>query len=173
MKARKTVLAFILVLALILSLGVSAFAAKGSKAAYATTAAFLKVLDEEGIKYENNGIDEDEDEYIYCAFDEDNMKDIEVNIYFNKDLDSVSMRVWNVIDFDKRDLADVLALVNDINNAYKYVTFTVDLTDYPITAKLDAPLRDCEEAGEIAFDGLWYIVKICDEAYPELEFYAK
>ena len=81
--------------------------------------------------------------------------------------------VWNVIDFDKRDLADVLALVNDINNAYKYVTFTVDLTDYSITAKLDAPLRDCEEAGEIAFDGLWYIVKICDEAYPELEFYAK
>ena len=35
------------------------------------------------------------------------------------------------------------------------------------------PPAIAEEAGEIAFDGLWYIVKICDEAYPELEFYAK
>ena len=173
MKARKTVLAFILVLALILSLGVSAFAAKGSKAAYATTAAFLKELDKEDIEYTNNGIDEDEDEYISFTLSGDNMDRIDFDIYFDKDLDKVSMYVWKVIEYDERDFNDVLELVNDLNSDYIYVRFWVNTDFNVVTAEVNVPLRDCKEAGELAMDAFDALYYITDMTYPELEFYAK
>ena len=96
------------------------------------------------------------------------MDDIEVEIFFDEALDSVSMRSWYVISFDEADLGDVLMQVNKLNSDYKFVTFVVDLNDYSVDAKIDCPLRDDANAGEIAYDALYYIISIIDEAYPEL-----
>ena len=170
MKTVKKMLAVLLVLGLILSLSVTAFAVN---AQYGTTQAFLKVLDREEHKYNYMGIDQDDDEKVNVTFTGDNMDEIDVNIYFNADQDIVSMYSWYVIEFDEADLVDVLKLVNQLNNDYKFVTFVVDESDYSVDAKVNCPLRDDDSAGEIAYDALWYIVMIVDEAYPELEAFAK
>ena len=79
------------------------------------------------------------------------------------------MRCWYVISFDKADLDRVLTAVNQINNDYRFVKFVVDESDYSVDAKIDCPLRDDDIAGEIAYDALFYIENIVDEAYLELK----
>ena len=170
MKTVKKLFALLLVLSLFVCLSVPAFAVN---AQYGPTQAFLKVMDRENHKYNYMGIDSDDDEQINVSFTGDNKSKIEVKIYFDEDLDSVSMRSWSVISFDEAKLNEVLLLVNKLNDDYKYVKFVVDLSDYSVDAEIDCPLRDDDNAGEIAYDGLYYIVKIVDKAYPELVEYDK
>ncbi len=166
MKTTKKLFAFLLVLCLFLSLSVSALAVK---AQYGPTIEFLKVLDREDHHYKYMGIDDDDQEEVDVTFTGDNVDSIPVKIFFDDDLDSVSLRSWRVIYFDKEDLADVLTAVNDLNSEYKFVKFVVDVEDLSVDAEVDCPLRDDANAGEIAYDGLYYIVQIVDEAYPTLE----
>ena len=168
MKNIKKLFAVVLMLCLFLSLSVPAFAAS---AQYGTTQAFLKVLTREGHKYSYMGIDADDDEEVDVSFVGDNIDEIDVKIWFNADLDIVSLRSWRVINFRQSDLADVLTVVNKLNNDYKFVKFVVDEEDLSVDAKVDCPLRDDANAGEIAYDALYYIVKIIDDAYPELKPY--
>ena len=166
MKTSKRLFAVLLALCLFLSLSVPAFAVS---AEYSTTKAFLKVMDREKNKYTVEGVDEDGDEKVSVSVKGDNKKTIEVRIFFNEDLDVVSMRCWYVISFDKADLDRVLTAVNQINNDYRFVKFVVDESDYSVDAKIDCPLRDDDIAGEIAYDALFYIENIVDEAYLELK----
>ena len=165
MKNSRKLLAALLALCLVFSLSVPAFAVS---AEYSTTKAFLKVMDREKNKYTVEGIDEDEDEQVTVSVKGDNKKKIEVLIFFNKDLDVVSMRSWYVISFDKANLEKVLSAVNQLNSDYKFVKFVVDESDYSVDAKIDCPIRDDDSAGEIAYDALYYVVNIVDEAYLEL-----
>lgn len=170
MKTVKKIFAVLLILGLILSLSVSAFAVT---AQYGPTQEFLKVLDREGHKFNYMGIDEDDDEQVNLTFAGDKLDTIDIKVFFDEDLDSVSMRVWSIIYFDEADLTKVLEQVNTLNNDYKYVKFVVDTDDMSVDAEIDAPLRDDKNAGEIAYDALYYIVKIVDEGYPELKAFAK
>ncbi len=166
MKNSRKLFAVLLALCLVFSLSVPAFAVS---AEYSTTKAFLKVMDREKNKYTVEGLDDDEDEKVSVSFTGDNKKDIDVIIFFDKDLDAVSMRSWYVISFEKADLDKVLSVVNQLNSDYKFVKFVVDESDYSVDAKIDCPLRDDRNAGEIAYDALYYVVNIVDEAYLELE----
>ena len=170
MKTGKKLFAFLLVLCLFLSLSVPAFAVS---AEYSTTKAFLKVMDREKSKYTVIGIDEDKDEQVNVSVRGDNMKRIEISIFFNEDLDAVGMRSWYVISFDKANLNKVLAAVNQLNCDYKFVKFAVDESDYSVDAKIDCPIRDDDNAGEIAYDALYYIENIVDEAYLVLKEFEK
>ena len=170
MKTMKQLFAVLLVLCVLLSLSIPAFAAG---AQYGPTKAFLDVMKREKHKYNYMGINEDGDEQINVSFSGDYMDTIDVKIFFDEDLDAVSMRSWRVINFKSSDMAKVLALVNELNNEYKYVKFVVDEEDLSVDAEIDCPLRDDANAGEIAYDALYYIVMIVDEAYPDLKAYAK
>ena len=119
MKTAKKLFAFLLVLSLFVCLSVPAFAAYTAQ--YNTTKEFLKVMDREKHKYNYMGIDEDGDEQINVTLSGDNKDKIEVKLFFEEDLDSVSLRSWYVISFDEKDLSDVLLLVNKLNNDYKYI----------------------------------------------------
>ncbi len=170
MKTLRTLCAVLLVLSLVLCTSAPAFAVS---AQYGTTQSFLQVLNDEDHRYHYMGIDDDDFEQVNVSFAGDNLDDIAVEIYFDPELDSVSMRSWYVISFDESDLIELLLTVNELNSDYKYATFVADLSDYSVDVKLDCPLRDDANAGEIAFDALYYIVSIIDEAYPELEIFAK
>ena len=170
MKTSKKLFAVLLTLCLIFCLSVPAFAVN---AQYSTTKAFLKVMDREKAKYSYLGVNEDNKEQINVTAKGDNKEKLEIKIFFHEDLDSVSMRSWYVISFDKANLAKVLAAVNQLNNDYKYVKFVVDESDYSVDAEIDCPLRDDDCAGEIAFDALYYIEEIVDRAYPELKAFEK
>ncbi len=170
MKTSRKLFAALLVLCLFLSLSCPAFAVS---ARYGPTRAFLKVLDRESHKYNYMGIDEDDREQVNVTFSGDNLDRIPVEIYFDSELDDVSMRSWRVINFDRSDLDEILEAVNQANCDYKFVKFVVDEEDLSVDAEIDCPLRDDENAGEIAYDALYYIILIIDEAYPSLRVFNK
>lgn len=170
MKTMKKLLACLLMLGLFACMVVPASAVNTQ---YGPTREFLKVMDRENHKYSYMGVDNNDDEEVDVSFSGDNKDEINVEIYFDEDLDSVSLRSWYVISFDETDLGNVLLRINELNSNYKYITFVVDTNDYSVDAKVDCPLRDDANAGEIAYDALYYIVQIIDDAYPELAEYAK
>ena len=166
---KKQITAFLLVLVLFLGMSFPVYAVK---AQYATTAAFLAVLDKEKVKYNYKGVDQDNAEEVTVSYVGDYMESIRANIFFDEDLDSVSMRVWDVIAFDEDDCFDVLKVANSLNYRYKYVYFVVDESDWTVYATIDVPLRECDEAGEITYDALYYLIEICDRGYDELKSFA-
>lgn len=170
MKSTRKLLAILLALCLFTCLSAPAFAVD---AQYGTAQKFLEVLNREGHRYNYMGIDSDDDEQINASFSGDNVDSIDVKIFFDEDLEIVSLRVWRVISFQESDLANVMDKVNELNNDYKFIKFVVDKSDMSVDAKVDCPLRDDANAGEIAYDGLYYIVKLVDAAYPELKPFNK
>lgn len=170
MKTVKKLLAFILVTALFLSISIPAFAAS---AQYTTTKEFLKVLSREKLHYRYMGIDEDEDEEITTSFTGDNWDDIFINLFFDEDLEIVSLRCWNIVDFNEKDRAEALERCNQLNDSYKFVKFVMDESDWSVGAEMDVPIREGAESAECVYDALYYIVNIADEAYPVLQEIAK
>ena len=170
MKTRKRLFAFLIAICLFVTMSVPAFAAS---AQYNTTKAFLKVLDREDTRYSYMGIDDDGDEQVNLTINGKNADKIDVKVYFDDDLDAVSMYSWYVISFTRDDLAAVLLKVNELNTEYRFVKFVVDTSDYSVDAEIDCPLRDDDNAGEIAYDALYYLLAIVDKGYAELKEYAK
>ena len=170
MKTLKKALAVLLVVMLFLSISIPAFAVNTQ---YSTTKEFLSVLSREKLKYRYMGVGEDDKEEVTLSYTGDNWDDIFINIFFDEDLDSVSLRCWNIVDFDEKDRAEALELCNRFNNEYKYVKFVMDENDWSIGAEMDVPIREGEESAECVYDALYYIVTIADDAYPELSKIAK
>ena len=170
MKTGKTLAALLLALALLLSLSVPAFAVS---AQYPTTRAFVQALDEKNLTYTCGGVDSDGDERVTVEFVGEYKDNILVNLFFGQDHDLVNLRIWNLIDINEADYEKVLDACNELHASYKLVTFFVDKTDWSVTAKLDLPIREGENCGEICLDGLSYLVNIADSGYDTLKAFAK
>ena len=163
-------LAFSVILALVLS--ISPVPSYAVQAQYATTQKFLDVLDENEMKYTWNGITDSGDEKVTFRWAGENSDDITALLYFDDDLDDVSLRVWNLVDFEEADYPLVLKVVNELNHRYRFVRFICDNSDWSVSLEADVPLHDGKESAEIAYDMLVYLVLIADEAYPDLLPYA-
>ena len=171
MKTSKKLFAVLLALCLFLSLSVPAFAVS---AQYSTTKSFLKVMDREEFKYTVVGLNEkNKKEIVKFDWSGDNAKDMEVTALFTENLESVSLYAWNLVYIDKADLDKALSLVNKLNNSYYYVKFSVDEDEMSIDAEVDCRLRDDENAGELSYDGVYFLINIVDQVYPELQEIAK
>ena len=167
----KRVLAFVFTLSLLLS--VSMIPSYAVQAQYSTTQTFLDVLDEKEMKYTWNGINDAQDEKVTFRWAGDNNDDITALLFFDDELDDVSLRVWNLIDFNEADYPLVLKVVNDLNNRYRFVRFVCDTSDWSVTVAADVPLQDGKESALVTYDMLIYLVLIADTAYPDLVPYAK
>ena len=131
-------------------------------------------MDREEFKYTVVGLNEkNKKEIVKFDWTGDNVKDMEVTALFTENLESVSLYAWNLVYIDKADLDKALSLVNKLNNEYYYVKFSVDEDEMSIDAEVDCRLRDDENAGEIAYDGVYFLVNVVDKAYPELKEIAK
>ena len=171
MKNWKRVLAFAFTLALLLS--VSMIPSYAVTAQYSTTQTFLDLLDEKEMKYTWNGVNDALDEKVTFRWAGDNNDDITALLFFDDELDDVSMRVWNLIDFAEADYPLVLKVVNDLNSRYRFVRFVCDTSDWSVSVETDVPLKSGKESAEIAYDMLIYLVLIADQGYPDLLPYAK
>lgn len=159
----KKFISAVLVIMLLASLSVPAYAAS---AKYSNTKDFIAMLDENDFTYTLNGIDEDNDEWIVVDI-EDEGYEFEINCYFDEEEDVISFRLWYLMEFKDKDYFDVLKAVNELNGAYKFVTFVLDESDNTVTAKMDAVVREGCEIGEIGFDCLYYLVMISEIAYED------
>lgn len=139
---------------------------------YTTTADFLAAMDEVDIKYTFAGTDSDKDEVVTVENTTDEYGDVTFRFYFSEDQDDVSMRVWNVIDFEEADRVKVLEACNQANYDYRFVTFYVDDNDNSVTLSYDAYLP-ARASGDICVSVLQTAHSILKLVYPTLAEFAR
>ena len=164
----KKLLALTLACMMLLGLCTTAFA---TEAQYASTKAFLALMDEKGISYSVEGLDSNGNEMVSIDnADSDINYSYTIRYFFDDGGENCSLRVWNIITFADADFAKVLRTVNSLNCKYKYVRFTVDESDNTVTAAIDTIFR-IHDIDEIIWEATLYVVDIIEAGYPDLVVY--
>lgn len=163
----KKFLAVLLMMALCMSACSAAFA----EAQFASTADFLRLLDEADLKYTNKGLDQDGDEYITLKVRED-YASYTIHYFFEADEEHTSIFVWNLIEFDPADTLKVMHLCNTLNYEYNFTCFYVDTSDNTVTVSMNLIYRD-DNIGLVNTEGTLYLMSIIEKAWPSLAVYAK
>ena len=87
--------------------------------------------------------------------------------FISKDDDNdVAVRIFELVSVDKSQFAKVLPVINNLNAKYRYVKFVLD-NDGDVNVEYDYLMR-CPDPAASAMELIIRIVKIVDEAYPEL-----
>ena len=166
----KRIMLITLALLLIVCMNTAALAVPKS-VQYRSTREFLAELDKEDINYTYEGISSTDDEIVTVGYTLDNGS-ADLRFFFSEDEVHCSIRVWNLIDFDRSNIQAMYKVCNGLNETYKYCCFYVDSSDYSVTVSMDLILPQ-ENCGDIMFEALLRCIKICDDAMPTLNPYSK
>ena len=171
-KKRASLLAMILVIALLCGATTVSAATKG-KPGFATTSAKAfsdymtaedYVFDYEGIYENSNGKKED---HFDIVFEGDYLEDIEFNVYFDSDNEGAAFYIWDYVTFKPAQAQAVQDLCNRMNLQYRFCKFYVE-DDNTVTVQSDAIFFG-NDIGEICECFICTTASIADEAYPEFE----
>lgn len=139
---------------------------------YTTTQDFLASLERVEVPYEYLGKNDSEHEVVTVT-NTDSEYGVKVfTFFFARNLEEVYIRVWNAIDFDPADRAEVLDICNRLNSSFHYATFYVDDSDNSVTLASDAMLAN-EAGGDITLNILLRLHTVLSGIYSELAPYAK
>ena len=166
----KKILALLLSALLFVSLCSTAFAATPT---FKSTLDALTMLDAKDINYDLYGLDSDGDELVIIP-NGDNEVGAEYDLYcfFDRNEENCYIYVWNLITFADADYLPVLQLCNQINDDYRFVTFTVDSSDNTVYVTSDLIYRG-NDVGEIFWEAVLHVANIIHDAYPLLVPYNK
>ncbi len=168
----KKLIALTLALVMVFALAGSPLASAAT-AQYSSTQEFMDYCDRQGIKYTYNGINESTHrEQVRTSWSGNNMSSLTVNLFFDQDLETVRLYAWNIIDYNSYNYSTMLEVVNNLNAQYFWVKFYCDTSDNSVTGEMSIPLR-AGVCGPLALDALSACVSIIDQAYPQLQPYAK
>ena len=173
MKTAKNVLSFALVLTLLLSLGIPAFA---DGAAYENTRAFLNaidgytdlsstlvgVIDFAGENYEHVKLSYKGDASDYTS---------NFSILFNEDEEDIVVYMGQVIKFDESRLSEVLEAVNRINAQTTGMKLYVDTSDNTVSAEL-LQLVTKDSAVDLSVSAVGFLIGFTDKVYERLADFA-
>lgn len=90
---------------------------------------------------------------------------IRVNLFFDKDGDTVALRVFDFVSAPENKYADTLVLCNTLNSKYRWVKFYID-EDNDVIIEDDALVAG-ETSGAESLELAMRMVNIADEVYPE------
>ena len=173
MKTKKTVLSFALVLALLLSLSIPAFA---DGAAYQNTDAFLKeidgytdltatlvgVIDFAGENYEHVKLSYKGDASDYTS---------NFSILFNENQEDIVVYMGQVIKCDESRLSEVMEKVNSINAQTTGVKLYVNTSDNTVSAEF-LQLVTKDSVVELSMSAVGFLIGFTDKVYERLADFA-
>ncbi len=173
MKMSKRLLAIAVILALLVSLGASAFA---EEARYQTTRAFLEaVADVDGFQCEVMDVveaDGENFEMVRVKYSGDiSAYESNVQLLFSEDCAEVRIDLYNLISFSEEKLSDVFKAVNLLNSMPTCVKYYVDTSDNTVTASVFQILCE-EDPAELTMMALGATIGYTDAAYEVLQEYA-
>lgn len=132
-----------------------------------TTRQFIDAMERKRIKYDNRGTSDSGKDVVHVTYTGDNMTSIKVRFHFNNDLEDVAVRVFDICNVQRGQLASAIVTVNALNNKYRFAKFVLDPEDSTVQAEMDLIFRS-NDVGEICLEALSHMVNICDKAYPDL-----
>ena len=125
------------------------------------TAAFF---DAQGLKY---GIAGDKDEVLLTVFPMKNKDGIKLMVIFDEDETGCSIHTDDFAKFPESKLNDMLKLVNDLNDRFRWIKFVVDTKNLTIEASDDAVIQ-LDSVGDEVLRCCIHFIGIVDQAYPEI-----
>ena len=89
-------------------------------------------------------------------------------LFISEDDDNdVAVRVYRFVSFDESKTDEMIRLVNELNDDYRFLKFTVDTSDSTITISYDIPVN-CEDVGNAAIEIFVKLMRNCDKFYPRI-----
>ncbi len=161
-----------LLLALVLGLSLSA-SALAADAQYANTKAFLELMDTYEITYTVEGIDDSTGDETVRLGNQGEEITYTFTIFFDEDNQEVSIRVWNILVYDREKLDRLLSAINELNAAYLYACWYADSSDDTVNIKMDMVVRENADVAEITLEALLHLADIIDAGYPSIKEFAK
>lgn len=77
----------------------------------------------------------------------------------------VALRIYNLLRFPEEKLDQLLEAVNEANNRFRFMKFTIDVKNFSVDASFDFTVA-AENVGECAHEMLMRAAGIIDECYP-------
>ncbi|MBQ2954712.1 MAG: SH3 domain-containing protein [Clostridia bacterium] len=137
-------------------------AAAAQEPAYASTRAFVAMLQQAGVPYEAQGLDESGEECLAILLEE-----INLYAFFSADGAEICFIAWYVIEYAPEDEVAVLKACNRLNAASDGPRFCADDSDHSVTAMLDVVLP-WNAAGSVAWQGYRSMAGMLAKAQLEL-----
>lgn len=161
----KKLLSFILIVLMLAPITIPAYAVSAS---YSSTRSFLYLLDESNIQYTVYGM-VDDSELVTVSNSTDEFS-YDIDYFFESDLESAALRVFDIITYSDSDFNNVIKTVNHLNAKYNFVRLYADESDNTVTAASDLIFRTFD-VDEICLEATLYMAEFLDAAYKELRIY--
>ena len=166
-------LSIVLVLVMLLSLSVPAFA---EEARYQNTRAVLKDLDGyDNVQYELAGVinfDRENYELVKISYKSSSSEYVSnFSLLFNEDESDVVLYMNPLIKFDESKMEQVLGAVNSINAQTTGVKLYVDTSDNSVSAELFL-LVTKDSVVELTETGMGFMAAFTDKVYEQLSQFA-
>ncbi len=123
---------------------------------------FTDALKAEGINYSVS----DDKPSVFIKYNGDNFKSLTFSFFFDEGGESVSLKVFSIMQFTKDQLPDAYAFCNEMNNEWRWIRFYVD-SDDEFTADMDAVINPAT-CGKECVSLLRRAVRIVDKVCGEL-----
>ena len=104
---------------------------------------------------------------ITIGFELKNRDGIKILIVFDPGDESVALRVYNIAKIPSEKKDDMFAVVNSLNQKYRWIKFVIDEEDNTINAEDDAVIQ-LDSCGEEVLKCCLHFAAIIDQAYPEI-----
>ncbi len=154
----RKLLACSLLVTLMLTVAVGAFA---EKAQLTSTQNFLDFLEAKDLKYTYYGLTEDGEEFVSVSITCNNYDSLEVALFFDPEEDAVSLRMWNIINVTAgKNYA--YATLQQLNAQYKYCKFVLDESDSTLQGEQDMFI-DKDHCGKPVYDAMRYMMIVADD----------
>lgn len=124
-------------------------------------AAFMKYLDNHGVKY-----DDQNETIVSLSYKAENMDSVRVYVGFDSDGENlVTFKSYSIGHVKDDKLSAALVACNAMNAQFRWIKFYID-DDQDIACQCDA-LVDMESVGSECLQLVERMVGIMDDAYPE------
>ena len=159
-----------LILAVVLCFGMLPVMASAdyTVAQYSSTRSFLRYLDEKGIKYSWQGVNENNQEKVTVSYSDDNWGSVKFSIFFDSNCENAYFYIWNLCSYNETMFASLCQTLNSLNYKYRIARFYADTSDNSITVYYDTIFRS-NDVGEINYEALYRMLDIACEAYDTLK----
>lgn len=139
---------------------------KGRKSMNVAAKAFIKTMEEKGMKYRDPRDEDDGTTVVPVGF---NLKNTSVQVLciFDANLHTVALRLFELVHVNDEQYPKALLACNELNAKKRWVKFYID-KDNDLNLEDDV-IIDATNAGETVFELLIRMVKIADDSYPVIQ----
>ncbi|MBQ7849638.1 MAG: hypothetical protein IJ343_07960 [Clostridia bacterium] len=141
-------------------------AAAADEAVFASTQAFLQLMQESRVWCEFTGLEGD-GEHVITEVSTQEGYPVALDLCFAPDGRRCTLRAGELIAFAQPQQLSVLKVCNDLNSDFRYVRFHIEEDSRTVTAVMDVRFIG-QEAGETVWDAMQRLLVIVEEGLPAL-----